>query len=150
MARDAKCPMAAVSGCLVGLKCRFDGRSKTHHDLLASLKGVCVVPLCPEQLGGLATPRPAAHFVGGSGHEVLDGTARVLDDRGEDVTEAYLRGSRETLKICQLLNIRKAFLKEKSPACGTRLVTVGRKLTAGIGVAAALLRRAGVQLVGVP
>jgi uncharacterized protein YbbK (DUF523 family) len=142
--------MVALSGCLIGLSCRFDGRSKTAHDLLVSLKGACIVPLCPEQLGGLPTPRPAAHFVGGSGREVLAGTAQVVNARGEDVTGAYLRGAREMVKICQLLNIRRAFLREKSPACGTRLVTVEGRLTAGMGVAAAMLRRAHVELVGVP
>jgi uncharacterized protein YbbK (DUF523 family) len=136
----------AVSGCLVGVKCRYDGLSKAAIDV----KEASIVAVCPEQLGGLATPRPPAHFVGGTGEEVIAGTARVVNARGEDVTAAYLRGAREIVAICKRLNIRKAYLKEKSPSCGTRFVTVEGKLTRGMGVAAAMLRKARVRLVSVP
>jgi len=137
--------MVAVSGCLAGLKCRYDGRSKAR----IVVKEAAIVALCPEQLGGLPTPRLRAHFVGGTGEEVIAGTARVVNALGEDVTAAYLRGARETVAICKRLHIRKAYLKEKSPSCGVRFVTVDGKLTRGMGVAAAMLRKARVRLVSV-
>jgi len=137
--------MVAVSGCLAGLKCRYDGRSKA----AIVTKEPCIVPICPEQMGGLPTPRPAAQFVGGTGEDVIGGRARVVNARGEDVTAAYLRGGREAVAICKRLNIRKAYLKERSPSCGATFVTVDGKLTRGMGVAAAMLTKAGVRIISV-
>ena len=151
MTCQPKCSIVGVSACLVGVSCRYDGTSKAAEGLLASLgEGVCVVPLCPEQLGGLATPRPPAAFVGGGGSEVLADTATVVNAEGEDVTEACLKGARETLRICRMLGIRRFYLKDKSPSCGVTLVTVNGALTSGSGVAAAMLGLAGIELVSVP
>jgi uncharacterized protein YbbK (DUF523 family) len=130
----------------MGLKCRYNGRSKAR----IVVKEACIVAICPEQLGGLATPRAPAHFAGGTGIDVIAGRARVVNARGEDVTAAYLRGAREAVAICKRFKIRKAYLKEKSPSCGVKSVTVDGKLTRGMGVAAAMLKKAGVQLVSVP
>ena len=88
-----------VSACLLGLRCRHDALPL---DPLRLPEGLCPVPLCPEQLGGLPTPRPPAQMVGGDGVAVLEGRARVVDQRGEDVTEAFLRGAEEAVKVARL------------------------------------------------
>ena len=141
----------AVSACLLGVRCRYDGRSKPCDSLMRELEsgGAHIVPLCPEQLGGLPTPRAAAVFVGGSGPEVLAGTARLVNLDGADVTESYIRGARETLRLCKRLGVRKVYLKEKSPACGVQFVTVEDELVPGMGVAAAGLAQAGIELISV-
>lgn len=132
-----------VSACLLGLRCRHDALPL---DPLRLPEGLCPVPLCPEQLGGLPTPRPPAQMVGGDGVAVLEGRARVVDQRGEDVTEAFLRGAEEAVKVARLLGIRRAFLKEKSPSCGVKYTHRDGELAEGMGVTAAALRGAGVQV----
>jgi len=104
------------------------------------------VPVCPEQLGGLATPRPPAHLEGGDGDAVLDGRARVVTDAGVDVTDQYLRGAAEALRLARTCGAPRAILKERSPSCGCALVHCNGALRPGIGVTAALLRREGIDL----
>jgi len=100
------------------------------------LKRFRLIPVCPEQLGGLPTPRPPAEILGGDGADVLSGTARVINLRGEEVTEAFMRGAEEVLRLARLLGVRRAFLKAKSPSCGLE----------PLGVTAALLLREGLEL----
>ncbi len=135
-----------VSACMLGVHCRYDASTNPSQGLLQKLDGSCMVPVCPEQLGGLTTPRPPAHLEGGSGEEVLDGRARVLTDAGADVTEQYLKGAHETLRIAQLFGARRAILKERSPSCGCSQVHRDGSLQSGSGVTAALLRRQGVEV----
>ena len=90
----------------------------------------CWIPVCPEQLGGLATPRTAANLVGGDGHEVLAGRAAVIDANGLDVSAEFIRGAEQVLAIARAQNITLALLKSRSPSCG---------LGNPIGVTAALL-----------
>ena len=108
-----------------------------------------VIPICPEQLGGLPTPRPPSNIVNGDGEEVLCGRARVINDRGEDVTGAFLKGARETLALARLTGAKKAFLKGKSPSCGLRTPYCETDTGYGIGVTAALLLREGIEVVEV-
>jgi uncharacterized protein YbbK (DUF523 family) len=96
------------------------------------------IPVCPEQLGGLSTPREAADIVGGDGADVLAGTARVLTKSGLDVTAQFIRGARQVLHIAHLQNTGMAFLKARSPSCAVH----GR-----MGVTAALLQSAGIALI---
>jgi uncharacterized protein YbbK (DUF523 family) len=100
--------------------------------------------VCPEQLGGLATPRPAAHLEGGSGEDVLDGRARVVTAAGVDVTEQFVKGAEETVEIARLFGAGRAILKERSPSCGCFQVNRDGALQSGSGVTAALLRREGL------
>lgn len=107
------------------------------------------VLVCPEEEGGLGTPRPASEIDGGSGGDVLDGHARVVTDGGRDVTDQYLHGARIALERATDIGCRAAILKARSPACGCGAVydgTFSRTLSDGDGVAAAALRRAGVEL----
>ncbi len=138
--------MVLVSGCLVGLECRYDGSSERDDHLLALLQGTNFLPFCPEQMGGLPTPRPRAEIVGGDGHDVLAHRARVVDECGEDVTEAFVRGAMESMKLVRLFNITGAHLKSKSPSCGLGLIYREGRQVEGDGVSAALLVQNGVKI----
>jgi uncharacterized protein YbbK (DUF523 family) len=100
-----------------------------------------LVPVCPEQLGGLATPRPPAERQGG----------RIIAKNGADVTQQYCRGAEETLKLCRLLGCEAAVLKERSPSCGCGEIYDGTftgTLVAGNGVTAELLLEHGIPVYG--
>ena len=130
-----------ISACLLGLPCRYDGASKPqpwveelarHHEL---------IPVCPEQMGGLPTPRNPSERR----------EDRVVMCTGEDVTEQYHRGAACALRLYQLLGCEAAVLKERSPSCGCGAVYDGTftgTLTAEDGVTAALLRAHGIHVLG--
>ena len=80
--------MILVSACLVGCRCRYDQGAKPHDPVIALIREGKAVPVCPEQMGGLPTPRLPAEIIGGDGDDVLDGRARVVNVAGEDVTDA--------------------------------------------------------------
>ncbi|HBT97528.1 MAG TPA: DUF523 domain-containing protein [Desulfobulbaceae bacterium] len=130
-------PPILVSACLVGLCSRYDGVCRPSTVCLDALRGLAWVPCCPEQLGGLPTPRLAADIDGGDGEAVLAGAARIIAKDGADVTASFLRGAEECGKIAAMLGARRAFLKARSPSCA---------VTGVIGVTAALLRRQGLTL----
>ena len=125
-----------VSACLTGLCTRYDGRSKPDRRCLAMLKQYCWLPVCPEQLGGLSTPRIPADLTG-SGAEVLAGQAAVVTKEGTYVTRQFIAGAEAVLQIAQAQNIRLALLKARSPSCG---------LTPQPGVTAALLLAHGIEV----
>lgn len=130
-----------VSACLLGCPCRYDGKSKPHESILALLGEHTLIPICPEQMGGLATPRPPA--------ERKDGG--VFTENGGDVTEQYRRGAEEALHLAKLYGCICAVLKERSPSCGSGQVYDGsfsRTLVAGDGVTAALLKANGITVLG--
>ena len=127
-----------VSACLVGLSCRYDGQSKPNLACLQALENSCWIPFCPEQLGGLPTPRPAAELTGGDGHRVLQGQAQVLcRNNQKDISQAFIRGARETLLLAGSQPITAVFLKSRSPSCG---------VSSPRGVTAALLAEHGFSL----
>ncbi len=140
-----------VSACMVGRPCRFDGRDRKVDTLLEALgrEGVEVVSFCPEEAGGLGTPRPAAHLEGGDGHAVLDGRARVVTDAGADVTAAFLLGARLAVERAKETGCAVAYLKERSPSCGCGEVHAAGGVVRGAGVTSAMLRRAGIATVSV-
>ena len=111
MLEDFKHAMKIVSACLVGVNCRFDGKNKSHGELIEAFERGELVPLCPEQLGGLPTPRPPSKIIDGDGYDVLDGRARVANEGGDDVTENFIRGARKVLKIANILNVKEAVLE---------------------------------------
>jgi uncharacterized protein YbbK (DUF523 family) len=139
-----------VSACLVGVCCRFDGSQQVRSDVLLKLKGEVTIPICPEQLGGLPTPRIRAEIAGGNGFDVLQGKAQVIDSEGNDVTQYFLKGAKEALKIVRLYKIERAYLKEKSPSCGTKKIVFRKKVKHGPGVTTALLMKEGVEVISVP
>lgn len=141
--------MILLSACLAGFNVRYDG-GNARNDLAAQLVALGqAVTICPEVMGGMSTPREPAEIQDGNGEDVIAGRARVINCRGVDVTKQYLQGAQLALGIAQRYHVQAAFLKQKSPACGTRLIYdgsfSGRKI-AGMGVAAALLRQGGIQV----
>ncbi|NMO34524.1 DUF523 domain-containing protein [Streptomyces sp. GMY01] len=138
-----------VSACLRGVPCRFDGRHKATPQSAEAVAGRTVVPFCPEVAGGLPTPRRPAELVGGDGQDVLDGTARVVDDTGRDVTAEFLAGARRALEAARRTGCTEALLMPRSPSCGRGEVYDGSftgALTRGDGVTAALLERHGIAV----
>ena len=141
--------MILVSACLLGLNCRFNGRSKATESLISSLKNTHTVPFCPEQLGGLPTPRYRAWITHGDGMDVLEGRARVINEVGADVTSQFIKGTAETEKLVTLFNIKKAYLKSKSPSCGVGKIYRNKKLVTGNGVCATMLIQKNIKLISV-
>jgi uncharacterized protein YbbK (DUF523 family) len=139
--------MIIVSACLLGTKCRYDGESRSDEAVLSMIPNEICIPVCPEQLGGLSTPRSPSEIVGGNGFDVLNGTARVIDKEGCDVTASFIRGAREALKIARLLNITTAVMKESSPSCGVSHIKRKGERTEGPGVASALFLQNGIKVV---
>ncbi len=124
-----------VSSCLMGLCTRYDGAAKPNDDCLLDLRDVAWIPVCPEQLGGLATPRERAILTGGDGRDVLAGRARVITESGRDVTENFLRGAAMTLQLAEMKGITTVVLKSRSPSCavhGTVGVTAALLLSRGL------------------
>ena len=129
-----------VSACLLGCACRYDGKSKENAFVLSLLQKHEWIPVCPEQLGGLSTPRPCAERRGD----------RVVTSEGRDVTEHYQRGAREALRIYRMLGCEAAVLKARSPSCGSRHIydgTLSGVCIPGEGVCAQLLRENGVRVI---
>lgn len=148
-------PKLLISACLTGVECNYKGTfckfsvetSDVLHKLLDKYD---IVPVCPEQLGGLSTPRIASEIQGGTGEDVLDSKASVMSKKGLDVTDNFLKGAREAYRIAELTGSKIALLQTNSPSCGCLNIHNGSykgQLRQGMGVAAALLNRMGVKVV---
>lgn len=137
-----------VSACLLGRECRYDGSQNRDQALERELasEGCEAVPFCPEEHGGLGTPRPPAWIEARGAEAVIDGEDRVVTESGKDVTKAFLNGARGALEACRLHGIRIAYLKERSPSCGVCRTHVGGAVVDGPGVTAALLAREGIEV----
>ncbi len=133
--------MIVVSACLLGLKCRWDGQSYQQEKKL--MHSPDMIPVCPEQLGGLPTPREPAQIIDGNGFDVLHDRARVINAAGIDVTYEFIRGARAVLRIARQYNVERAIFKERSPSCAVHQLYQGKTLVAGMGVTCALLFREG-------
>jgi len=138
------CPRPAepvlVSACLLGIPCRWHGRRpKKREGLIRRLKAKYVlVPVCPEQLGGMPTPRTGERLEG-TGAQVLDeGLRLIAPETGQDVTQFHVDGARYTLEIAQIVGAARAYLKGGSPSCDKDAVT------------GEVLRRAGIRVIRVP
>jgi len=141
--------MKMISACLIGCECRYDQKSCLDEDLEQLLREGKVIPVCPEQLGGLPTPRPPAEIIGGDGFDVLDGRARIVDQTGNDVTDEFLAGAQQALKLAKTVGTTSAILKENSPSCGSSFVYDGSfsgKKVPGVGLTAALFKRNGIEV----
>ena len=139
-----------VSACLAGRPCRFDGSDNREDRLGGLISEGRAVLVCPEEEGGLGTPRPPAEIVGGDGHDVVEGRARVVTQGGRDVTEEYLAGARAALERARSSGARAAVLKARSPSCGKGCIYDGsftRTRRVGDGVTAALLAANGIAVV---
>jgi len=139
--------MILVSACLLGINCRYDGGHCRHDTILSSVPRECCLPVCPEQLGGLPTPRPPTEIVTGTGVNILNGRTSIINSEGCNVTEYFLRGARQALEITRLFGITTAVMKERSPSCGVFHIVRNDAIVEGIGITAALLESAGITLV---
>ena len=131
--------MYLVSACLAGEKCRMDGKDKLVPAIGRLVEEGRAISVCPEVLGGLPTPRSPSERRGD----------RVVNAAGEDVTEQFLRGAEESLRICREHGCEGAILKSKSPSCGCGVIHNGAfdgGLTAGNGVLTQLLLDAGIPV----
>ena len=130
-----------VSACLLGVNCRYDGTGELNKELKSKIGEHNLIPICPEQLGGMETPRNPSERVGD----------RFISVTGEDVTENFTRGAYETLKIAKLYGCSLAILKERSPSCGYGKIydgTFSGTLTTGNGITAGLLATQGIRVIG--
>ncbi len=130
-----------ISACLLGMACRYDGKIKTYEaiDTLMEEVQITFIPVCPEQAGGLATPRAAAERSG----------KLVITADGKDVTAQYEHGAAEALRLAVRYQCAYAVLKERSPSCGSKRIydgTFTRTLRDGTGVTAALLTANGITV----
>lgn len=141
--------MIIVSACLLGENCKYNGGNNESKRLKDLLKDYRIIPVCPEILGGLSTPRKPNEIIGGMGEQVLAGLAIVSDKYGEDNTAMFVRGAEETLKTAKKFNVKYAILKEKSPSCGRNYIYNGTftgELIEGMGVTAQLLEDNGIRV----
>lgn len=128
-----------VSACLAGFHCRFDCASKERAEIKRMVEHGEAIPVCPEQMGGLSTPREPSEMVGD----------KVLSKSGREVTREFELGAQEALKMAILVNAEEAYLKSKSPSCGSDLIydgTFSGKLVQGDGVFTKLLKERGIKV----
>jgi uncharacterized protein YbbK (DUF523 family) len=131
--------MVIVSACLAGLHCRYDGAEKSCAEVIHLVAEGKAIPICPEQLGGLPTPRQPSEINGG----------RVIRKDGGDVTAEFQQGAQEALKLAQLVGAKIAILKAKSPSCGSGKIYDGSfsgDLIDGNGVFAQLCKNNGIEV----
>lgn len=141
--------MILVSACLLGVNCRYDGENSRDEKVLRFLRKTDenFIPVCPEQLGGLPTPRNPS-IVPDGGEEVLDGDGKVIMKGFGDVTSKFVGGAEETLEIAETFDVEKAILKSGSPSCGSEHFSKGsNEKGEGPGVTAALLKGNGIEVI---
>ena len=141
--------MLIVSACLVGVNCKYDGGNNDNNKVKEFLKDKKYVIICPEQLGGLTTPRKPSEINNIGGQEVLKGNSKVISCENKDVTKNFIQGAEETLKIAKEHNAKTAILKAGSPSCGYKKIYdgtfLGNKIQ-GMGVTAAILNKENIAL----
>ena len=131
--------MILVSGCLVGINCKYSGGNNYDERIFNLVKEGKAIPVCPEQLGGLPTPRFAS--------EIND--EKVINKNNEDVTVQYKRGAEETLNFAKKLGIKQVILQPRSPSCGKGKIYSGKfdgTLINGNGITAELLMKNGIEV----
>ena len=131
--------MILVSACLAGIRCRYDGKDNANNKVIEMVKKGIAIPICPEQLGGLQTPRIPAEIV----------EDKVINKKGENVTAQFKKGAKETLRIAELTNCHKAILKQSSPSCGYGKIYDGShngRIIEGMGLTAKLLFQKGITV----
>lgn len=134
-------PRILLSACLLGMNCRYNGTGGGLEEMEALMELAELIPVCPEIVGGLPTPRPPAERSG----------MRVITCNGNDVTAAYERGAQESLRLARLFDVKLALMKERSPSCGAGEIYDGsftHTRVHGDGVTAALLKQNGVEVYG--
>lgn len=134
-------PRVLVSACLLGCKCRYDGRGNLDSAVASEAAKRGWIPICPEILGGLTTPRVPAERLGD----------KIVGKDGSDVTNAFHRGAAETARIAKLYGAKYAVLKERSPSCGSGMIydgTFSGVRVPGDGMTAQKFKQMGIQVFG--
>ena len=132
--------MKLCSACLLGINCNYKGKSKYNEKVAELAKKEVLIPVCPEQLGGLPTPRDPVEIKGN----------KAITIKGEDFTQDFIRGAEETLKIAKLFNCKEAILKHDSPSCGCGKIhdgTFSDKLISGDGITTKILKLNGIKVI---
>ena len=130
-----------ISACLLGVSCRYDGKSKSNDKIEALMKKYTLIPVCPEVMGGLPTPRSPVETQNG----------RAINKDGVDVTAEFEKGAEEVLRLAILYNCEYAILKEKSPSCGSQKIYDGTftgTLIEGNGITTELLLKHDIKVIG--
>ena len=128
-----------VSACLLGINCKYDGENNKNNKVLEYLKDKEVIPICPEIMGGLPTPRIPS--------EIKDN--KVITKENNDVTYNFVKGAEEVLYLAKLLNVKKALLKAKSPSCGVGEIydgTFTHTKIKGDGITTRLLKENNIEV----
>jgi len=128
------------SACLLGIKCRYDGKSRPNQQILALAGKEILIPVCPEQLGGLPTPRTPSEQKG----------SRVISKDGKDVTKNFRRGAETVLQLARILGVQEAILKQRSPSCGHGQIYDGSfssSIIEGNGITTRLLKENGIKVI---
>ncbi len=141
--------IALISACLMGFNCRYNCKNSLTQYLDVFLKKYYLIPVCPEQLGGLPTPRERSEITKGDGFYVINGYSRVITSKGIDVSDNFLKGAHEILSFAKNFNIKIAYFKDKSPSCGVNNIYINGTLTNGVGVTTALLLDNNIEVLGV-
>ena len=142
--------MYLISACLCGVNCKYNGLNNLNDKCLELLRKGEALLVCPEQLGGLNTPRIPSETLGNAKDIKELNKGKVINKEGKDVTKEFLKGAKEALKIAKEANIKKAILKESSPSCGSNFVYdgsfTGNKIK-GKGITAYLLEKEGIEII---
>ena len=138
--------MILISACLVGMNCKYNGKNNFKKIALELVKTGQAIPICPEQLGGLPTPRNPAEI------KMRNNQKRVIDNKDKDITEEYTRGANEVLRLAKELNVEKVILQSRSPSCGVGKIYSGNfdgKLIDGNGVLAQMLIENNIEVIDI-
>ena len=130
-----------ISACLLGVSCRYDGKSKPIEEIAKLMEKYNLVPVCAEIMGGLSTPRDPSEIIGD----------KVISCAGKDVTAEYNKGAEEVLRLAKLFGCNKALLKERSPSCGSGIIYSGKfngELVPGYGKTSELLIKNNIEVFG--
>lgn len=136
--------MYIVSSCLAGINSRYDGKNSENATIVSLVRKGEAIPLCPEQLGGLSTPRPPCEIT-----TSITGEKQVFCVEGQDYTKEFILGAEKTLGVIKALGVKKAILKSKSPSCGCCYIYSGKfngELVKGNGITVDLLIENGIEV----
>lgn len=134
--------MIAVSKCLLGINCKYNGGNNYNEKLMEYLKGKDFIAICPEVSGGLPIPRVPCEIVG----------EKVINREGVDCTKEYVLGAEKALKLCKACEVTEAILQTRSPSCGSGIVYDGTftgNKKKGDGITAKLLKQQGIRVINI-
>jgi uncharacterized protein YbbK (DUF523 family) len=139
-----------VSSCLLGLATRYDATDNFSQEVANYIEkhDITPIPICPEQLAGLGTPRPKCWFCSGDGRAALHGDGTLINEEGEDMTAHFIKGAQKALEIAKRTGCSTAILQQRSPSCGTRTIYIDQQLSPGMGITAALFAEQGIETIG--